>query len=269
MAWFAHSSPGSTRLSSRRPSPLSPSPGCEQWSTNRGGRFDTGDISNAVIGGRADSNFKEIEGQAVVAEDTLFDLFDMASWTLPLPHQSSSLEGFKRFYDNWEEGSGWLVDGGDCFASVYALPDAQEAAENVHDGAVGWMSHIAATTTAAPLRGPTLSPSHSLDSLLPPPVGYPASLKILRFRYKTWTIRSESQLNQLRAAMRFTPQSISKLRDASASYELTKLRAQTLEILSIFLDLDAVCRGLVSTRTETIQQAYLACHRRCRRNKSP
>ncbi|CAJ2510898.1 Uu.00g065230.m01.CDS01 [Anthostomella pinea] len=62
-----------------------------------------GNIANAVIGGLADSNFKNLKVWTEVIQDTFLDLFD--SGRLDFATATSirfSPDGFKRFYDNWE-----------------------------------------------------------------------------------------------------------------------------------------------------------------------
>lgn len=62
-----------------------------------------GNIANAVIGGLADSNFKNLKVWTEVIQDTFLDLFD--SGKLEFATATSvrfSPDGFKRFYDNWE-----------------------------------------------------------------------------------------------------------------------------------------------------------------------
>ena len=62
-----------------------------------------GNIANAVIGGLADSNFKNLKVWTEVLQDTFLDLFD--SGKLDFATATSirfSPDGFKRFYDGWE-----------------------------------------------------------------------------------------------------------------------------------------------------------------------
>lgn len=63
-----------------------------------------GNIANAVIGGLADSNFKNLRVWTEVLQDTFLDLFD--SGKLDFATATSirfSPDGFKRFYDNWDQ----------------------------------------------------------------------------------------------------------------------------------------------------------------------
>lgn len=63
-----------------------------------------GNIANAVIGGLADSNFKNLRVWTEVLQDTFLDLFD--SGKLDFATATSirfSPDGFKRFYDNWDK----------------------------------------------------------------------------------------------------------------------------------------------------------------------
>lgn len=62
-----------------------------------------GNIANAVIGGLANSNFENLTVWTEVIQDTFLDLFD--SGKLDFATATSvrfSPDGFKRFYDNWE-----------------------------------------------------------------------------------------------------------------------------------------------------------------------
>jgi acetyl-CoA hydrolase len=62
-----------------------------------------GNIANAVIGGLAESNFKDLRVWTEVLQDTFLDLFD--SGKLEFATATSirfSPDGFKRFYDNWD-----------------------------------------------------------------------------------------------------------------------------------------------------------------------
>jgi acetyl-CoA hydrolase len=62
-----------------------------------------GNIANAVVGGLADSNFKNLKVWTEVLQDTFLDLFD--SGRLDFATATSirfSPDGFKRFYDGWE-----------------------------------------------------------------------------------------------------------------------------------------------------------------------
>ncbi|KFY69948.1 hypothetical protein V499_09600 [Pseudogymnoascus sp. VKM F-103] len=62
-----------------------------------------GNIANAVIGGLAESNFKDLRVWTEVLQDTFLDLFD--SGKLDFATATSirfSPDGFKRFYDNWD-----------------------------------------------------------------------------------------------------------------------------------------------------------------------
>ncbi|KAK3370892.1 hypothetical protein B0T24DRAFT_302690 [Lasiosphaeria ovina] len=62
-----------------------------------------GNIANAVIGGLADSNFKNLNVWTEVIQDTFLDLFD--SGRLDFATATSirfSPTGFERFYSNWE-----------------------------------------------------------------------------------------------------------------------------------------------------------------------
>ena len=62
-----------------------------------------GNIANAVIGGLADSKFENLKVWTEVIQDTFLDLFD--SGKLEFATATSvrfSPDGFKRFYDNWE-----------------------------------------------------------------------------------------------------------------------------------------------------------------------
>ncbi|KAI1078554.1 hypothetical protein F5B20DRAFT_547448 [Whalleya microplaca] len=63
-----------------------------------------GNIANAVIGGLSESNFYNLKVWTEVIQDTFLDLFD--SGRLDFATATSvrfSPEGFKRFYDNWEQ----------------------------------------------------------------------------------------------------------------------------------------------------------------------
>jgi acetyl-CoA hydrolase len=69
-----------------------------------------GNIANAVIGGLGDSNFKNMTVWTEVIQDTFLDLFD--SGKLDFATATSvrfSPEGFKRFYDNWDQYKGKLL----------------------------------------------------------------------------------------------------------------------------------------------------------------
>jgi acetyl-CoA hydrolase len=62
-----------------------------------------GNIANAVVGGLGDSNFKNLRVWTEVLQDTFLDLFD--SGRLDFATATSirfSPDGFKRFYDNWD-----------------------------------------------------------------------------------------------------------------------------------------------------------------------
>lgn len=62
-----------------------------------------GNIANAVVGGLADSKFENLKVWTEVIQDTFLDLFD--SGKLDFATATSvrfSPDGFKRFYDNWE-----------------------------------------------------------------------------------------------------------------------------------------------------------------------
>jgi acetyl-CoA hydrolase len=63
-----------------------------------------GNIANSVIGGLANSNFRNLKVWTEVLQDTFLDLFD--SGRLDFATATSirfSPEGFKRFYDHWED----------------------------------------------------------------------------------------------------------------------------------------------------------------------
>jgi len=63
-----------------------------------------GNIANAVIGGLAESKFEHLKVWTEVLQDTFLDLFD--SGRLDFATATSirfSPEGFKRFYDGWEQ----------------------------------------------------------------------------------------------------------------------------------------------------------------------
>lgn len=63
-----------------------------------------GNIANAVIGGLADSKFEHLKVWTEVLQDTFLDLFD--SGRLDFATATSirfSPEGFKRFYDGWDQ----------------------------------------------------------------------------------------------------------------------------------------------------------------------
>jgi acetyl-CoA hydrolase len=63
-----------------------------------------GNIANAVIGGLATSKFQNLKVWTEVLQDTFLDLFD--SGKLDFATATSirfSPEGFKRFYDGWEQ----------------------------------------------------------------------------------------------------------------------------------------------------------------------
>ncbi|KUJ12091.1 putative acetyl-CoA hydrolase [Mollisia scopiformis] len=63
-----------------------------------------GNIANAVIGGLAESNFQNLKVWTEVLQDTFLDLFD--SGRLDFATATSirfSPDGFKRFYDGWEQ----------------------------------------------------------------------------------------------------------------------------------------------------------------------
>ncbi|TGO48586.1 hypothetical protein BCON_0236g00140 [Botryotinia convoluta] len=63
-----------------------------------------GNIANAVIGGLAESNFRNLKVWTEVLQDTFLDLFD--SGRLDFATATSirfSPDGFKRFYDGWEQ----------------------------------------------------------------------------------------------------------------------------------------------------------------------
>lgn len=69
-----------------------------------------GNIANAVIGGLADANFHNLKVWTEVLQDTFLDLFD--SGKLDFATATSirfSPEGFKRFYDNWDNYYGKLL----------------------------------------------------------------------------------------------------------------------------------------------------------------
>ncbi|KAE8453100.1 hypothetical protein EG329_012287 [Mollisiaceae sp. DMI_Dod_QoI] len=69
-----------------------------------------GNIANAVIGGLAESNFKNLKVWTEVLQDTFLDLFD--SGRLDFATATSirfSPEGFKRFYDGWEQYNNKLL----------------------------------------------------------------------------------------------------------------------------------------------------------------
>ncbi|RKU44768.1 acetyl-CoA hydrolase, variant 2 [Coniochaeta pulveracea] len=69
-----------------------------------------GNIANAVIGGLGDSKFKNMKVWTEVVQDTFLDLFD--SGKLDFATATSvrfSPEGFKRFYDNWDQYKGKLL----------------------------------------------------------------------------------------------------------------------------------------------------------------
>ncbi|KAB8288880.1 hypothetical protein EYC80_010783 [Monilinia laxa] len=69
-----------------------------------------GNIANAVIGGLAESNFKNLKVWTEVLQDTFLDLFD--SGRLDFATATSirfSPDGFKRFYDGWEQYFGKLL----------------------------------------------------------------------------------------------------------------------------------------------------------------
>ena len=63
-----------------------------------------GNIANAVIGGLAESKFENLKVWTEVLQDTFLDLFD--SGKLEFATATSirfSPDGFKRFYDNWDQ----------------------------------------------------------------------------------------------------------------------------------------------------------------------
>ncbi|KAG4437596.1 Acetyl-CoA hydrolase [Cadophora sp. M221] len=63
-----------------------------------------GNIANAVIGGLAESKFENLKVWTEVLQDTFLDLFD--SGKLDFATATSirfSPDGFKRFYDNWDQ----------------------------------------------------------------------------------------------------------------------------------------------------------------------
>ncbi|KAG7118250.1 Acetyl-CoA hydrolase like protein [Verticillium longisporum] len=69
-----------------------------------------GNIANAVIGGLSESNFKNLKVWTEVIQDTFLDLFD--SGRLDFATATSirfSPDGFRRFYDNWEDYHGKLL----------------------------------------------------------------------------------------------------------------------------------------------------------------
>jgi acetyl-CoA hydrolase len=69
-----------------------------------------GNIANSVIGGLVNSNFKNLKVWTEVLQDTFLDLFD--SGRLDFATATSirfSPDGFKRFYDNWENYFGRLL----------------------------------------------------------------------------------------------------------------------------------------------------------------
>lgn len=69
-----------------------------------------GNIANAVIGGLSESNFWNLKVWTEVIQDTFLDLFD--SGRLDFATATSvrfSPDGFKRFYDNWENYNGKLL----------------------------------------------------------------------------------------------------------------------------------------------------------------
>ncbi|CAM1502465.1 Fc.00g044490.m01.CDS01 [Cosmosporella sp. VM-42] len=69
-----------------------------------------GNVANAIIGGLDNSNFKNLKVWTEVIQDTFLDLFD--SGRLDFATATSvrfSPEGFKRFYDGWENYHGKLL----------------------------------------------------------------------------------------------------------------------------------------------------------------
>ncbi|KXH34823.1 acetyl-CoA hydrolase [Colletotrichum salicis] len=62
-----------------------------------------GNIANAVVGGLKDSNFWNLKVWTEVIQDTFLDLFDTGHLDFATATSVRfSPEGFKRFYDNWE-----------------------------------------------------------------------------------------------------------------------------------------------------------------------
>lgn len=69
-----------------------------------------GNVANAIIGGLDNSNFKNLKVWTEVIQDTFLDLFD--SNKLDFASATSvrfSPEGFKRFYDGWDNYEGKLL----------------------------------------------------------------------------------------------------------------------------------------------------------------